>query len=55
VCFWNAPSHLVSELEGPVRFRLALDFTLARLSPNRCLAGLQVRAAQLKTKTEFPF
>ncbi len=39
VCFWTAPSHWVSGLEGPVRFRFALDSTLARLSPNRCLDG----------------
>ena len=45
VCFWTALRRLIAALEGPVRFRLALGSTLARLSPNRCLAGLQVRAA----------
>src|SRR5512146_2806027 len=44
VCFWTAPVVLplagIRALEGPVRFRLALGSTLARLSPNRCLAGL---------------
>lgn len=40
VSFWNALRRWIAALEGPVRFRLALGFTLARLSPNRCLAGL---------------
>lgn len=39
VCFWTALRRWIAALEGPVRFRLALDSTLARLSPNRCLAG----------------
>ncbi len=43
VCFWTAPGRRTAAslaLEGPVRFRLGLGSTLARLSPNRCLAGL---------------
>jgi hypothetical protein len=41
VCFWTAPRSSVA-LEGPVRFGFGPDFTLARLSPNRCLAGCPV-------------
>jgi hypothetical protein len=43
VRFWIAlvvpPWAGILALEGPVRFRLALGSTLARLNPNRCLAG----------------
>ncbi len=45
VCFWNAPGREIPVLEGPVWFGLAPDCSLARSSPNRCLAGLHVRAA----------
>jgi hypothetical protein len=45
VSFWNARRRLIAALEGPVRFRLVLGFTLARLSPNRCLAGGPTHAA----------
>ena len=41
-CFWTASRRLIVRLEGPVGFRvLGKDSSLARLSPNRWLAGLR--------------
>ncbi len=40
VCFWAARWRWITALEGPVWTGLAPACTRARLSPNRCLAGL---------------
>jgi hypothetical protein len=41
VCFWGARRRWIAALEGPVGLRVSglTDSTLARLTPNRCLAG----------------
>jgi len=58
VCFWTAPvvppPAGILTLEGPVRFRLGPDCTLARLSPNRCLAGLLAETLLSALSPELP-
>jgi hypothetical protein len=44
VCFWTAPRRLIGGLDGHVGSG-SPRLRHARLSPNRCLAGLLVRAA----------
>jgi hypothetical protein len=54
VSFWTVPRPWIAALEGPVGFEGLRDSTLARLSPNRCLAGLRARDFALETQFALP-